>query len=98
MRPVQWACSTLCILDRKRPDELPYARRDRLAEGFRSFGIGVVVMDRHDTPVPHGCFYCTAMLQNAGEIAMAVVTRQTLFAGFSVLSVCFSFSVLPTKN
>jgi len=75
VRHVQWACSTLCILDRKRPDELPYARRDRLAEGFRSFGIGVVVMDRHDTPVPHGYFYATAMLQSAGEISVSVVAR-----------------------
>ncbi len=58
--------------------------RDRLADGFRSFGIGLVVMDRHDTPVPHGYFYATAMLQHAGEIAMAVVTRQTFFAGFSI--------------
>jgi len=40
-------------------------------------------MERHGTPVPHGYFYATAMLQHAGEIAMAVVTRQTLFAGFS---------------
>ncbi len=49
--------------------------RDRLADGFRSFGIGVVVMDRHDTPVPHGCFYATAMLQHAGEISVSVVAR-----------------------
>ncbi len=58
--------------------------RDRLADGFRSFGIGVVVMDRHDTPVPHGYFHATAMLHHAGEIAVAVVTRPTLFAGFSI--------------
>jgi len=43
----------------------------------------VVVMDRHDTPVPYGYFYATAMLQQAGEIAVAVVTRPTLFASFS---------------
>jgi len=43
-------------------------RRDRLAEGLRSFGIGVVVMDRHGTPVPHGYFHATAMLQHADEI------------------------------
>jgi len=64
-------------------DRSSSGRRDRLADGFRSFGIGVVVMDRHDTPVPYGYFYATAMLQQAGEIAVAVVTRPTLFASFS---------------
>jgi len=53
--------------------------RDRLAEGLRSFGIGVVVMDRHDTPVPHGYFSATAVLQRAGEIAAFVFDTRDLF-------------------
>jgi len=54
-------------------------------------------MDRHDTPVPHGYFYATAMLQHAGEIAMAVVTRQTLFAGFSISNSSEAISVDKQK-
>ncbi len=57
--------------------------RDRLAEGLRSFGIGVVVMDRHDTPVPHGSFYATAMLQHAGEPVSISACQWRLFASFS---------------
>lgn len=47
------------------PQEQPAA--DRLSQALRNFGLGVVTMQQHDTPVPFGHFWVTAMCQAAGE-------------------------------
>lgn len=40
---------------------------DRLSQALKDFGLGVVTMQEHGTPVPYGHFYVTRMCQAAGE-------------------------------
>lgn len=52
---------------------------DRLSQALKNFGLGVVTMQEHGTPVPYGYFWVTAMCQAAGECLTKLAWLSTCF-------------------